>query len=53
MIKLALLLVTTGVALVVAVAVPVVIVSGTGYGLVALNRRWTRSAKFAAKSSGV
>lgn len=64
MIKLALLLVTTGVALVVAVAlivgiawiavaVPVVIVSGTGYGLVALNLRWTRSAKFAAKSSGV
>ena len=62
MIKLALLLVTTGAALVVAVAlivgiawiavaVPVVIVSGTGYGLVALNRRWTRSAKLAGRSS--
>jgi hypothetical protein len=51
MIKLVLLFITTGAALVVAVAlvvgiawiavaVPVVIVTGTGYGLVALNRRW-------------
>ena len=51
MIKLVLLFVTTGAALVVAVAlivgiawiavaVPVVIVTGTGYGLIALNRRW-------------
>lgn len=53
MIKLVLLFVTTGAALVVAVAlivgiawiavaIPVVIVSTTGYGLVALNRRWAR-----------
>jgi len=52
MIKLVLLFDTTGAALVVAVAlivgiawiavaVPVVIVTGTGYGLIALNRRWT------------
>lgn len=51
MIKLVLLFITTGAALVVAVAlvvgiawiavaVPVVIVTGTGYGLIALNRRW-------------
>jgi F0F1-type ATP synthase membrane subunit c/vacuolar-type H+-ATPase subunit K len=50
MIKLVLLFITTGAALVVAVAlvvgiawiavaVPVVIVTGTGYGLIALNRR--------------
>jgi F0F1-type ATP synthase membrane subunit c/vacuolar-type H+-ATPase subunit K len=50
-IKLVLLFVTTGAALMVAVAlivgiawiavaIPVVIVSTTGYGLVALNRRW-------------
>ncbi len=64
MIKLALLLVTTGAALVVAVAlivgiawiavgIPVVIVTGTAYGLVALNRRRTRSEKVAAGSSRV
>jgi F0F1-type ATP synthase membrane subunit c/vacuolar-type H+-ATPase subunit K len=64
MTKLVLLFVTTGAALVVAVAlivgvawiavaIPVVIVAGTGYGLVALNRRWTRSAKPATKSSRV
>jgi hypothetical protein len=62
MIKLALLLVTTGAALLVAVAlivglawiavaVPVVIVSGAAYGFVTLNRRWTRSEKLAEKSS--
>lgn len=62
MIKLTLLLVTTGAALLVAVAlivgiawiavaVPVVIVSGTAYGLVALNRRRTRSEKVAAGSN--
>jgi hypothetical protein len=53
MIKLILLFITTGAALVVAVAlivgiawiavaVPVVIVTGTGYGLIALNRRWVQ-----------
>jgi hypothetical protein len=53
MIKLVLLFITTGAALVVAVAlivgiawiavaVPVVIVTGTGYGLIALNRRWAQ-----------
>jgi F0F1-type ATP synthase membrane subunit c/vacuolar-type H+-ATPase subunit K len=54
MIKLVLLFITTGAALLVAVAlivgiawiavaIPVLIVTGTGYGLVALNRRWARS----------
>ena len=54
MIKLALLFLITGGALVVAVtlivgmawlaiAVPVVLVTGTGYGAAALNRRWARS----------
>jgi hypothetical protein len=51
MIKLILLFITTGAALVgavalvvgiawTAVAVPVVTLTGTGYGLIALNRRW-------------
>jgi len=51
MIKLVLLFVTTGAALMVAVAlivgmawlvvaIPVVIVTSTGYGLFVLNRRW-------------
>jgi hypothetical protein len=54
MIKLALLFLITGGALVVAVtlivgvawlaiAVPVALVTGTGYGAAALNRRWARS----------
>jgi hypothetical protein len=54
MIKLVLLFITTGAALLVAVAlivgiawiavaIPVLIVTGTGSGLVALNRRWARS----------
>jgi hypothetical protein len=53
MIKLILLFLTTGMALVVAVtvlvgvawiavAIPVLIATGAGYGLVALNRRWAR-----------
>jgi hypothetical protein len=54
MIKLAILFLVTGGALVVAVtlivgvawlaiAVPVVLVTGTGYGAAVLNRRWARS----------
>jgi hypothetical protein len=64
MIRLVLLFVTTGAALVVAVAlivgvawiavaIPVMIVTGTGYGLVTLSRRWRRSANLATKSSRV
>lgn len=54
MINLILLFLTTGVALIVAVAlivgvawlaiaIPVVLISGAGAGLVALNRRWARA----------
>ncbi len=64
MIKLALLFLTTGIALVVAVAlivgvawiavaIPVILVTGTGYGALALNRRWARSTDLATKTPRV
>jgi hypothetical protein len=62
MIKLILLFLTTGMALVVAVtvivgvawiavAIPVLIATGAGYGLVALNRRWARPKNLPTKST--
>ena len=63
MIKLTLLFLITGGALIVAVtlivgvawlaiAVPVVLVTGTGYGAMALNRRWARSKLVGKPHSG-
>jgi hypothetical protein len=64
MMKLVLLFLATGMALVVAVtviagvawiavAIPVIIATGAGYGLVALNRRWARPKNRATRSSRV
>jgi hypothetical protein len=64
MIELVRLFLTTGMALVVtvtvivgvawiAVAIPVMIATGAGYGLVALNRRWARPKNPVTRSSRV